>query len=235
MESDNVSNNFYIFQIEVDNYLITLKSTDGWKAYTYNTYILHIHIHKKAANLHNLQHTITMMTMRSLNNLPREILMKILMDVSYRDVKAVGKTCQRLSSICETILESKRKVMEIRASWSNPNYWPPMEALLSAASLARQGFLTEVKFMNLGCPRQGQKFDLSSIPIVDLVKLSKCVSDGVKCDARGDLSPVLNNINCDFVQFCQKKSLTTAESQALVTAMVSRVKTVKMEACQQTC
>ena len=159
--------------------------------------------------------------------------MQILMELSYRDVKAVGETCQSLSSICETILGSKRKVVEIRASWSNPMYWPTMEALLSAASLARQGFLTEVKFMNLGCP--GQKFDLSSIPIVDLVKLSKCVSDGVKCDARGDLSPVLNNINCDFVQFCQKKSLTTAESQALVTAMVSRVKTVKTGACQQTC
>ena len=78
-------------------------------------------------------------------------------------------------------------------------YWPTMEALLSAASLARQGFLTEVKFMNLGCP--GQKFDLSSIPIVDLVKLSKCVSDGVNiefdsiCD---DLSPVVININSDL-------------------------------------
>ena len=137
----------------------------------------------------------------------------------------------------ETILESKRKVMEIRASWSNPNFWPPMEALLRAASLARQGFLTEVKFMNLGYPRPDKIVDLSSIPIVDLVKLSKCVTDGVKCDVglRGDLSPVLNNINCDFVQFCQKKSLTTAESQALVTAMVSRVKTVKTGACQQTC
>ena len=161
--------------------------------------------------------------------------MKILMELSYRDVKAVGETCQSLSSICETILGSKRKVVEIRASWSNPMYWPTMEALLSAASLARQGFLTEVKFMNLGCP--GQKFDLSSIPIVDLVKLSKCVTDGVKCDVglRGDLSPVLNNINCDFVQFCQKKSLTTAESQALVTAMVSRVKTVKHEYYKAKC
>ena len=57
------------------------------------------------------------------------------MELSYRDVKAVGETCQSLSSICETILESKRKVVEIRASWSNPNFWPPMEALLRAASL----------------------------------------------------------------------------------------------------
>ena len=154
--------------------------------------------------------------------------MKILMELSYRDVKAVGETCQSLSSICETILESKRKAVEIRASWSNPNFWPPMEALLRAASLGRQGFLTKAKFMNLGYPRPDKIVDLSSIPIVDLVKLSKCVTDGVKCDVGlcGDLSPVLHNINCDFVQFCQKKSLTTAESQALVTAMVSRVKAV---------
>ena len=164
-----------------------------------------------------------------------------MMDLKYRDVKAVGKTCQRLSFICQTMLESKMKVVQIRALWRNPThgipYHPPIEALLSAASLTRQGFLTEVKLMRLGS-RLGEKekVDLSSIPIDDLVKLSKCVSDGVKFyDVSGDLSPVLNNINCDFVQFCRKKSLTTAESQALVTAMVSRVKTVKMEACQQTC
>ena len=39
-----MSTNFYIFQIEVYNYLIALKSAD----YTYNTYILYIH--KKAAD-----------------------------------------------------------------------------------------------------------------------------------------------------------------------------------------
>ena len=161
-----------------------------------------------------------------------------MMDLSFRDVNAVGKTCQRLSFICETMLESKMKVVQIRALWRNPVYHPPIEALLSAASLARQGFLTEVKLMRLGS-RLGEKekVDLSSIPIDDLVKLSKCVSDGVKFyDVSGDLSPVLNNINCDLVQLEKvKKSFTTAESQALVTAMVSRVKTVKMEACQQTC
>ena len=122
-----------------------------------------------------------------------------------------------------------------RAVWRN-HYQPPAANILSAASLARQGFLTEVKFMHLGS-YQDKILDISSIPLLDLVKLSKCVTDGVKCDVglRGDLSPVLNNINCDFVQFCQKKSLTTAESQALVTAMVSRVKTVKHEYYKAKC
>ena len=55
------------------------------------------------------------LSMKRLNDLPREIVVKIMMDLSYRDVKAVSKTCRRLSSICESILECKRKVVEIRA------------------------------------------------------------------------------------------------------------------------
>ena len=55
------------------------------------------------------------LSLKRLNDLPREIFVKIMMDWSYRDVKAVSKTCRRLSSICESILECKRKVVEIRA------------------------------------------------------------------------------------------------------------------------
>ena len=89
------------------------------------------------------------LSMKRLNDLPREIFVKIMMDLSYRDVKAVSKTCRRLSSICESILECKRKVFEIRAEWRN-HFKSPAANILSAASLARQGFLTEVKFMHLG-------------------------------------------------------------------------------------
>ena len=116
--------------------------------------------------------------MTSLNDLPGEILMKIMMDLCYRDVKAVGKTCQRLSSICETILKGKQKAVEIRAVWRNQGYQPSLKHILSAASLARHGFLTEVKFMVIF--HDWGILDLSSIPIVDLQKLSKCVSDGVR-------------------------------------------------------
>ena len=55
------------------------------------------------------------LSITSLNDLPREIFMTIMMDLCFLDVKAVSKTCRRLSSICENILESKRKVVEIRA------------------------------------------------------------------------------------------------------------------------
>ena len=46
------------------------------------------------------------------------------------------------------------------------------------------------------------------------------------------LSPVLNNINCDWLQFVYSRtlSLTTAETQALVTAVISGVKAVRMDA-----
>ena len=120
-----------------------------------------------------------------------------------------------------------------RAVWRN-HYQPPAANILSAASLARQGFLTEVKFMHRGS-YQDEILDISSIPLLDLVKLSKCVSDGVNiefdsiCD---DLSPVLININCDWLHFVYSRtlSLTTAETQALVTAVISGVRAVRMDA-----
>ena len=57
-----------------------------------------------------------------------------------------------------------------RAVWRN-HFQPPAANILSAASLARQGFLTEVKFMHLGS-YQDKILDISRIPLLDLVKLS---------------------------------------------------------------
>ena len=70
---------------------------------------------------------------------------------------------------------------------------------------------------------------------LDLVKLSKCVSDGVNIEFDSicvDLSPVLNNINCDWLHFVYSRTLTltTAETQALVTAVISGVRAVRMDA-----
>ena len=47
-----MSTNFYIFQIEVYNYLIALKSAD----YTYNTYILHTHTKRQLIYLATYNH-----------------------------------------------------------------------------------------------------------------------------------------------------------------------------------
>ena len=104
------------------------------------------------------------LSMKRLYDLPRENFMKIMMDLSYSDVKAVSKTCRRLTSICESILECKRKVVEISEVWRN-HYQPPAANILSAASLARQGFLNEVKFIHLGS-YQDEIFDISSIPLL---------------------------------------------------------------------
>ena len=70
--------------------------------------------------------------------------------------------------------------------------------------------------------------DISRIPAVELVQLSKCVKDGVNLwNVTGDLSPILNNINCERLQLYDL-FLNTANTQSLVRAMVSRVKTVGM-------
>ena len=61
-----------------------------------------------------------------------------------------------------------------RAVWRN-HFQPPAANILSAASLARQGLMTEVKFMHLGS-YQDKILDISSIPLLDLVKLSHCLS-----------------------------------------------------------
>ena len=167
--------------------------------------------------------------MININDLPNEILRLLIQYLSHREVKTLGKTCQRMSVICEKSMESRRKAVYIKASWRNPNYSPPLEDILNAASLARRGFLTAVGNMYLSHPPlRIVPLDISRIPTVELVQLSKCVKDGVNLwNVTGDLSPILNNINCERLQL-EDLFLNTANTQSLVRAMISRVKTVRM-------
>ena len=82
--------------------------------------------------------------MININDLPNEILRHLIQYLSHREVKTLGKTCQRMSLICEESMESRRKAVYIKASWRNGHYNPPLEDILNAASLARRGFLTAV-------------------------------------------------------------------------------------------
>ena len=169
--------------------------------------------------------------MININDLPNEILRHLIQYLSHREVKTLGKTCQRMSVICEESMESRRKAVYIKASWRNPAYSPPLEDILNAASLARRGFLTAVGNMNLSPQKDNGRFvtlDISRIPAVELVQLSKCVKDGVNLwNVTGDLSPILNNINCERLRL-EDLFLNTANTQSLVRAMISRVKTVRM-------
>ena len=164
--------------------------------------------------------------------MPNEILRHLIQYLSNREVRRLGKTCQRMSEICEESMESRRKAVHIKASWRNGHYNPPLEDILNAASLARRGFLTAVGYMYLSQQKDNGRFvtlDISRIPTVELVQLSKCVKDGVKLSnvTTGDLSPILNNINCERLQL-EDLFLNTANTQSLVRAMISRVKTVRM-------
>ena len=101
-------------------------------------------------------------------------------------------------------MESRRKAVYIKASWRNANYNPPLEDILNAASLARRGFLTAVGNMYLSQQKDNGHFvplDISRIPTVELVQLSKRVKDGVNLsNLTGVLSPILDNINCERLE-----------------------------------
>ena len=94
-------------------------------------------------------------TMVNINSFPDELLRKIFLhpDLSYRDVKAAGKTCQRWSKICEEILKYRKEVIHINATpfWKKPyrGLTVSIQEVIRAAFLAKQGYLTEVKWMNL--------------------------------------------------------------------------------------
>ena len=71
--------------------------------------------------------------------------------------------------------------------------------------------------------------DTSRVQAGDLGSLVRCVTDHVDIsNVTGDLSPVLNNIQCRELVIASR-SLSTADTQQLVAAMVTRVKEVWLE------
>ena len=146
-------------------------------------------------------------TMVNINSFPDELLRKIFLhpDLSYRDVKAAGKTCQRWSKICEEILKYRKEVIHIKASqsWKTPyREVYNIDEVIRAAFLAKQGYLTEVKWMNLISRGDKRKKDMNInlVPAGDLAKLSSCVSDGVVLNVvYGDLSIVFRNLKCQWL------------------------------------
>ena len=80
-------------------------------------------------------------TMVNINSFPDELLRKIFLhpDLSYRDVKAAGKTCQRWSKICEEILKYRKEVIQMKATqfWKNPRQTVSIQEVSRAAFLAK--------------------------------------------------------------------------------------------------
>ena len=101
-------------------------------------------------------------------------------------------------------------------------YHPSLTQLQCGAALASQGYITQLKSLEL------YDLDISSVSAEDLRSLVKCsdlVSIGsVTCDL---LSFVLSNVQCTRINIANT-SLTTADTQQLVAAMVTRVKEVSL-------
>ena len=187
--------------------------------------------------------------MININSLPNETLKQILQhpDLCQSDLEAAGKTCQRWSEICDDISKKKREeAAEISDSWKNTfrhrdwhnvetypdrdgnsrklviEYIPPLSQVASAAALARQGFLTSVRSLAL------VDVDISGVPTEDLAKLLGCVTESVIIEnLRGDVTSVFSNINC-VILVIDKMSLSPVDTQALVSAMDTRVEEINL-------
>ena len=181
--------------------------------------------------------------MVNIDSLPNEQIFQILQhpDLCRSDLEAAGKTCQRWSVICDDIMKKKgEEAAEIRDSWENTfrlwrdetypdnsckivvEYIPPLSQVASAATLARQGFLTSVRSLAL------VDVDITGVPTEDMAKLLECVTGNVYMEnLRGDVTSVFSNINC-VVLAIDKMSLSPVDTQALVSAMDTRVDEVHL-------
>ena len=181
--------------------------------------------------------------MVNIDSLPNEQIFQILQhpDLCRSDLEAAGKTCQRWSVICDDIMKKKgEEAAEISDSWVNTfrlwrdetypdnscklvvEYIPPMSQVASAAALARQGFLTSVRSLAL------VNLDITCVPAEDMAKLVECVTESVYIEnLRGDVTSVFSNINC-VVLAIDKMSLSPVDTQALVSAMDTRVDEVHL-------
>ena len=91
------------------------------------------------------------------------------------------------------------------------------------AALATQGYITQLENLWL------YDIDTSLVPASDLSSLVKCVSDGVSITSvTGDLSSLLSSVQFRNL-LITNTSLSTADTQRLVAAMVTRVKWVTLD------
>jgi len=102
---------------------------------------------------------------------------------------------------------------------------PSRAQVRCAAALATLGFITRVRGLRLGWAVA----DTSRVQAGDLGSLVRCVTDHIDiANVTGDLSPVLSNLRCREL-IIASRSLSTADTQQLVAAMVTRVKEVWLD------
>ena len=97
-----------------------------------------------------------------------------------------------------------------------------MQTVQCGAALASQGYIPQVKKLWL------HDLDISLVQASDLSSLLKCVT-GTVCINRvtGDVAPVISSVQCRLLEI-YNTMLSTADTQQLVAAMVTRVEWVNL-------
>ena len=98
---------------------------------------------------------------------------------------------------------------------------PSLSKLQSAAALATLGHIKQVERLDL------YNLDTSSVPAEELSSLVKCSDVVGIARVNGGLAPVLSSVQCGRLHI-HSTSLSTADTQQLVAAMVTRVKRVRL-------
>ena len=114
-------------------------------------------------------------------------------------------------------------LVEKVSSMFSVKYFPSLEEITCAASLAQYGFIRSVRNMML------RHVDLSSIPADHLASLVSCVTwiVEIRIDASGfDLVRFLDSLRCEWLYV--GVSMGRKETQALVRAMESHVVNVRI-------
>ena len=99
---------------------------------------------------------------------------------------------------------------------------PSLSKLQSAAALATLGHIKQVERLDL------YNLDTSSVPAEELSSLVKCSDVVGIARVNGGLAPVLSSVQCGRLHI-HSTSLSTADTQQLVAAMVTRVKEVWLD------
>ena len=99
---------------------------------------------------------------------------------------------------------------------------PDLAQVQCAAALVTRGYITQVERLWLG---NCGNLDMSLMPAEDLRRLVKCCVDVAISGVTGGLSTVLSSVQCRRIIIANMR-LSTADTQQLVAAMDTRVKSV---------
>ena len=163
-------------------------------------------------------------------NLPDVIFSDIMMMIglnSFEDLHRCRQVSQSWNVMISEMTKYKkvtiRKKAEILVSRISFSSYESFSKIVTAARLAHHGLHGSVYRVYL-CD-----MDLASVPAEHLASLSSCVTRSVDITnvSNCDLTSILDSVKCDMLSI-SSQTLSIEETQALVRAMESRVKWVRL-------